>query len=222
MSTHAHDQTRRRFLETLGGTGALLLADPSMLSAAPTASPAPEWNLGWVDRVRRAKHRALFDAPGKAIVLDLATRYLDNVQTVYGALPEGDVVAVLNIRTTATSLGLSDAMWQKYPIGEDTKTTDPSTTAPAKRNLDWRPTPPPGTIVGNAGIEKLQQRGAIVIVCDFALGHLSARLAKAVGATTDAVHDDLRANLVPGGFLVPSGIFGAAQAQNAGCGFIPA
>jgi hypothetical protein len=222
MSNPTHDQSRRRFLETLGGASALLLADASMLHAAPTALPAPEWNLSWADRVRRAKHRALFDAPGKAVVLDLATRYLDNVQTVYGNVPEGDVVAVLNIRTTATSLGLSDAMWQKYPIGEDTKTTDPSTNAPAKRNLDWRPTPPPGAIVGNPGIEKLQQRGAIVIVCDFALGHLSGRLAKAVGATTEAVHDELRANLVPGGFLVPSGIFGAAQAQNAGCAFVPA
>jgi hypothetical protein len=222
MSSHTPDQTRRRFLETLGGASAMLLADPSLLHAAPSAAPAPEWNLGWVDRVRRAKYRAVFDAPGRGIVLDLATRYLDNVQTVFGAVPDGDAVAVLNIRTTATSLGLSDAMWQKYPLGEDAKVTDPSTNAPAKRNLDWRPTPPPGAIVGNAGIEKLQQRGAIVIVCDFALGHLSGRLAKAVGSTTEEVHNELRANLVPGGFLVPSGIFGAAHAQNAGCAFIPA
>ncbi len=222
MSIHELEQSRRSFLTQLGGASALLLADASMLSAAPDAAPAPEWNLGWVDRVRRAKHRAVFDAPGKGIVLDLATRYLDYVQTVYGTLPDGDVVAVLNIRTTATTMGLADAMWAKYPIGEDVKANDPSTSAPYRKNPDWRPTPPPGTLVGNPGVEKLQARGAIMIVCDFALGHMSARLAKAVGSTTEAVHDDLRANLLPGAFLVPSGIFGAAQAQNAGCAFIPA
>jgi hypothetical protein len=220
MSIDEIEQSRRSFLAQIGGAGALLLGDTAVLSAAVGAAPAPEWNLGWVDRVRRAKHRAVFDAPSKNIVLDLATRYLDNVQTVYGALPDADVVAVLNIRTTATSMGLSDAMWAKYPIGEDQKANDPSTSAPFRRNPDWRPMPPAGTIVGNAGIEKLQARGAIVIVCDFALGHLSTRLAKAVGKTTEEVHEDLRANLVPGGFLVPSGIFGAAQAQNAGCAFI--
>src|SRR5689334_13876921 len=94
------DQSRRQFLGQLGSAGALLVADASMLHAAPTHA-APEWNLGWVDRVKRAKHRAVFDAPTKNVVLDLATRYLDNVQTVYGTLPDGEVAAVLNIRTTA-------------------------------------------------------------------------------------------------------------------------
>jgi len=222
MSTQDAEQSRRRFLEQFGSMSALLLASPSMLTPGMGAAPAPEWNLAWVDRVRRAKHRAVFDAPTKNNVLDLATRYLDNVQTVYGSLPDGDVAAVLNIRTTATAIGLSDAMWQKYPIGEDQKMNDPSTNAAYKRNPTWRPTPAPGEIVGNPGIEKMQQRGAIVIVCDFALGHLSGRLAKAVGATTETVHEELRANLVPGAFLVPSGIFGVAQAQNAGCAFVPA
>jgi len=36
------------------------------------------------------------------------------------------------------------------------------------------------------------------------------------------VHQEIRSNLVPGALLVPSGIFGAAEAQNAGCAFIPA
>ena len=215
-------QDRRQFLGALGSASALLLADPSLLHAAEDAAPAPEWNLSWVDRVRRAKHRAVFDAPTKNIVLDLATRYLDNVQTVFGTLPEGEVVAVLNIRTMATSMGLSDAMWQKYPIGEDVKANDPSTNAPYRKNPDWRPVVAPGALVGNYGVERLQQRGAVMIVCDFALGHLANRIAKAVGASAETVHEEFRAGLLPGAFLVPSGIFGAAHAQNAGCAFIPA
>jgi hypothetical protein len=76
--------------------------------------------------------------------------------------------------------------------------------------------------LGYGSIERLQKVGAIILVCDFALGHLANRLAKATGGTEEAVHAELRSNLVPGAILVPSGIFSAGEAQNAGCAFIPA
>jgi len=112
-------------------------------------------------------------------------------------------------------------MWQKYPIGEDLKVNDPDTNTPARKNLDLRVSADKDAM-GYGSIEGLQKRGAIVIVCDFALGHLANRLAKATNAKPEDVHAELRSNLVAGAFLVPSGIFGAAEAQNAGCAFIPA
>jgi hypothetical protein len=222
----AREPSRRAFLGRLGEAGAAaalgagVIATPELRAEAAQAARADDWDLAWIERVRRARHRAVFDAPGSGIILDLATRYLDNIQTAYGA-NAGEVCAVLNVRTRAISLGLSDAIWAKYPIAEDYKVDDPVTKAPARRNPDWRPVETPGVLTGNPGIERLQQRGAIVLVCDFALGHLSTRLATKVGATADAVHAELRRGLVPGAVLVPSGIFGACEAQNAGCAFFP-
>ena len=226
MAEGDREQSRRAFLGALGEAGAVAalvtgagLTISSDASAAERSAPAAsEWDLSWIERVRRASHRAVFDAPGRGAVLDLAARYLDNVQLVYGA--NVSVCAVLNIRTRATSMALGDAIWQKYPVGEDAKVNDPVTGAPARRNVDWRPSNDPAAL--GASIEPLQQRGAIVLVCDFALGHLASRLASKAGSSADAVHAELRAGLVPGAVLVPSGIFGAAQAQNAGCAFIPA
>ena len=118
-------------------------------------------------------------------------------------------------------MGLNDAMWVKYPIGEDAKVNDPETNAPSRRNLDMRVSEEKSAL-GYGSFERLQQQGAIVLVCDFALGHLSTRLAAKTGGKGDDVHAELKRNLIPGAFLVPSGIYGAAQAQNAGCAFIPA
>ncbi len=75
---------------------------------------------------------------------------------------------------------------------------------------------------GYGSFERLQKEGVIVLVCDFALGHLARRLATKQSLQPDDVHAELKSNLIPGAILVPSGIFGAAQAQNAGCAFIPA
>ncbi|HEU4786250.1 MAG TPA: hypothetical protein VFS57_02545 [Gemmatimonadaceae bacterium] len=60
----------------------------------------------------------------------------------------------------------------------------------------------------------------LLLVCDFAMGHLSTRLASKVGRSADDVRADLRRSLVPGAFAVPSGIFGLARAQNAGCALV--
>jgi hypothetical protein len=206
--------SRRSFIGKVAGIGALSIIGPA------EAQALPQWDLSWIDKVKKAKHRAVFDAPSPGAVFELAQRYYDNLQTAYGN-SAGTICMVLNLRTRSTATGLADSMWQKYPIGEDLKVNDPETNAPSRRNLDLR-YPPEKIAQGYGSIENLQKNGAVVIVCDFALGHLANRLAKATGSDSKAVHEELRQNLVAGGMLVPSGIFGAAEAQNAGCAFIPA
>jgi hypothetical protein len=77
------------------------------------------------------------------------------------------------------------------------------------------------TRVGGLGaVSALVRRGAVVLVCDFALGHLADRLAPKAGRTADEVRRDLRGAFVPGAYAVPSGIFGMARAQNAGCALV--
>ena len=66
----------------------------------------------------------------------------------------------------------------------------------------------------------LLARGSIILVCDFALGHLAERIAEKTHHQPDEVHRELLSGFVPGAFAVPSGIFGLAKAQNAGCAFV--
>jgi hypothetical protein len=212
--------TRRSFLGRLGEAGAAAfvggVAAPASVADAQGSTP---WDVRWIERVQRAKYRAVFDSPSGGAVLDLATRYLNHLELVHRPAP-GEVAVVLNLRTRAVPMGLSHAIWQKYPVGEDAKVTDPGTGAPAKRNIDWQRAT--GPLVEGEGLEQLERRGAIPLICDFALGHLATRLAKAAGTTAVEVHAELRAGLIPGAVLVPSGIYSLAQAQNAGCGYVPA
>lgn len=205
--------SRRSFLGQVAGMGTTaMLGEPAVTTTSP-------WDVSWIESVRKAKHRALFDAPMPGSVLDLATRYYKNIDTVYGS-SAARVCVVLNLRTRSVSMGLADAMWKKYPVGEDAKVTDPDTSTPARRNVDMRVSAEK-VAQGYGSLENLQARGAIFLICDFALEHLSNRLATAAGAKPDDVHAELRSNLVRGAVLIPSGIFGAMEAQNAGCAFFP-
>ena len=218
MSKEAHTRSRRSFIGSVTAMSAFLLGVDTM-EAAPSI-PEDGWDVSWIDRIRKAKHRALFDAPTPGGVIDLATRYVDNIHKVYGKSERG-ICAVLNIRTRAVSMGLNDAMWAKYPVGEDAKVNDPGTGAPSRRNLDLR-VPDEKAAQGYGSFEQLQKEGTIVLVCDFALGHLANRIASKMNLEAADVHRDLKNNLIAGAVLVPSGIYGAAQAQNAGCAFVPA
>lgn len=222
MDPHTNIPSRRRFLERLGGTGAALA-----LSACATTTVAPAhaasggaWDVSWVDRIRRARHRAVFDETQGETALMLAARYLENVAAVYG-VGTPDVIAVLNLRVRAVHVALNHAIWQKYPIGEDAHVKDAVTGAPARRNVNYAPEPGASEAYAAMTLERLHGRGTLVLVCDFALGHLATRLATTVGMTSDAVHGDLRGGLVPGAVTVPSGLFGLGEAQNAGCAFVP-
>jgi intracellular sulfur oxidation DsrE/DsrF family protein len=126
----------------------------------------------------------------------------------------------LNIRTQAVPAALNDAMWERYALGVEYTAKDPVTQQPAIRNPFWHraPSPAPGVILPS--LEDLVQRKTIVLVCDFALGHLAKRLAAKRNGNEDEVHRELRNGFVPGSFAVPSGIFGLARAQNAGCAYV--
>jgi hypothetical protein len=166
------------------------------------------------------RHRALFDAPMPQNVLDLAARYLDNIRTVYGNHP-GHACAVLNLWTRAVYMTLGDALWRNTPSAKTQKSRIQLTRSTAPRNINWRISEA-DTAAGYGSIEVLLDSGAIVLVCDFALSHLATRLANAGNANRETVHAELRTGLIKGAILVPSGIFAAGEARNAGCAFIPA
>ena len=192
--------------------------------SSPSPADAGDWDLSWVKTLAPATDRAVFDWPSLGDPADpqvvyFAERYLDNCQAAY-APGKYDARAVLNIRTQAIPAALNDATWERFALGKEYNIKDPVTQKEAVRNPFWHraPDPAPGIVLPT--IADLLGRGAIILVCDFALGHLSERLAKKTNGEAAQVHRELRSGFVPGAFAVPSGIFGLAKAQNAGCGYI--
>ena len=230
MTAESDRSSRRDFVTDVGrlASVAALTAcmNPQRAQARtrPNALPATsagEWDLSWVDRVANTNDRAVFDSPTIAdgFVLDLAGRYLDNCDAVYG-VGKHDARVVLNIRTQAVGMAMTDAAWERFALGVEYTVKDPVTQQPAVRNPFWHRVPTTSTAPTPPTMEELVRRGAIILVCDFALGHVSKRLATKFSRDADAVHRDLRASFVPGAIAVPSGIFGLARAQNAGCALV--
>ena len=97
MTVESDRRSRRHFVTDVGrlASAAALTAcmtpQPAQALARPSAQPttsAGGWDLSWVDRLANTNDRAIFDSPtiGDGFVLDLAGRYLDNCDAVYGAV----------------------------------------------------------------------------------------------------------------------------------------
>lgn len=225
-----HDSSRRRFVENVGrlASGVMLSAAVpegahAMLNPARSAAPG-DWDLSWLKNIATGTDRAVFDwpslgNPADSIVLQIATRYLENCAAIYAA-GSYEPRVVLNIRTQAVPAALNDSLWARFKLGEEYGVKDPATNLPAVRNpfLYRAPSDVPGIVLPT--LTDLLDAGAIVLVCDFALGHLAKRLATKENASADTVHRELRNGFVRSSYAVPSGIFGLARAQNAGCALV--
>jgi hypothetical protein len=232
MTDGGNRSSRREFVVNAGrfaSAVSLTTMTPAVAFAAsakvsPTVAAAGDWDLSWLATLASASDRAVFDwpslgDPADPQVLYYVARYLDNCEAVY-ARQKYQVRAVLNIRTQAVPAALNDATWERYALGTEYNVNDPTTHKAAVRNPFWHraPDPSPGVVLPTLG--DLLGRGSIILVCDFALGHLAERVAEKTRRQPDEVHRELRNGFVPGAFAVPSGIFGLAKAQNAGCAFV--
>jgi hypothetical protein len=231
MTDNGNRSSRREFVASAGLLASAIslttLNTPGTAFAARVSSEpstSGEWDLSWLATIASATDRAVFDwpslgDPADPQVMYFAERYLDNCAAIYAGR-KYEVRAVLNIRTQAVAAALNDAAWQRYALGAEYKVNDPSTQKPAVQNPFWHraPDPSPGVVLPT--LADLLKRGAIVLVCDFALGHLAERVAEKTKRQPSDVHQDLLNGFIPGAFAVPSGIFGLAKAQNAGCAFV--
>jgi hypothetical protein len=113
-------------------------------------------------------------------------------------------------------------MWARMKMGVFTKIKDPLTGEDAVRNPFVNVKPGDKTVLYDTGaaVDTLIGRGVTVLCCNMALLHFADMLAKAENIPADEAHKQLAANLVPGTILMPSGIFAAARAQEAGCHYI--
>lgn len=211
---------RRGFLAKLtAGAAGLALEAEELRALASSASPGP-WDTSWIDRVRAAQYRVVFNASdiSEGAAFHYAATFLDHFHEVHNTT-DAQTRPVLVFRRLGTTLGLNDAMWERFALGDDPKIIDPATLAPARRNIFWTSV---GTSDNSATkIDALQRRGMISLVCNVSIGSIGYQLAERTKRNVDEVRAELRNNLVPGAFLVPSGIYALIRAQNAGCAYMP-
>jgi intracellular sulfur oxidation DsrE/DsrF family protein len=208
------EHTRRDFLATLAATAAVA----SLTSYAPPAGAAGSFDDTWTARIRAAKHKAVFDSPevSDGLALTQASLYRAGYAEVHGA-DGADIAPVVVFRHAGILLAFDDALWEKYAIGEWKTLDDPSTKQPARRN----PWARPGRAAeSGSSIEELRAAGVTFLACQLAMNKRAEQIAKRVGADVEAVRAEVRANLVRGMILQPSGIYATARAQEVGCVFM--
>ncbi len=193
----------------------------------PTAAPT-HWDDSWFTRLT-AKHKAVFDMPevDDGLAIDHAVLWLRGTRDALGGTA-GDAQAVIVIRHAGVVLAFNDAMWSKYEIGKERKVKDDSTGKWAVRNPYALPAP---RAAGDAPVRPsspdrpqdnlawFAQNGHVLLACDLATRGMSSILAKKVKGDQRAIYEELKANLLPGVILQPSGIYAVHRAQEAGCTF---
>lgn len=186
---------RRTFLTTLTGVAGLT-------SLGSAQAPRTEWDLSWLDQLK-GKHKQLFDVGNMDLSEDTPLRmpmnYLDAFRDLYHVEPP-EVNVVIGIQRVAFPMNASDAIWDKYQLGERWKIDDPRTGKPATHNIFL------GETSGGPGstVRALQRRGVIFWQCNIALQAVTGQLARATGKPAPEIRAELLAGLNPGVKLVPA------------------
>ena len=253
-SDNESNSPRRKFIGELAAGAAALAAvactPAATASTSPTPAPAPaqaqnntppaaapppagppmpaastmKWDSSWMERIT-AKHKAVFDSPEieEGTALYHAMSYLGAVKDVFGT-GDSDASVVCVLRHAAVPMLYNDAIWAKYNIGAETKTTDQKTKLPVTRNIYYQRLDKDGNPMSDERpsptIKSLTSRGVIFIGCDLATRGFSYRLGQKTKQPQSVVYEEIRQNLVPGAILMPTGVFGMLLAQEAGCSFM--
>lgn len=231
MPDPANEPTpRRNFIGQLAGGAAALagltLAPPVFAGESPLARrPDGQWDDSWTAKLDGKKLRTVFDSPqiNSALALHQANAVIENYREVAG-ISEKDLGLVVVIRHRAIPMAFNDVIWQKYEAGVDLKLNDPTTGEPAKRNpfLHVSKDDKKGLVGADTSLQSLYDRGVIFLGCNNAAMGWAYMLAKKAGTKVEDVRAELKANLIPGMTLLPTGIFAVVRAQNVGCSYMPA
>ncbi|HEV8411033.1 MAG TPA: hypothetical protein VGQ30_11010 [Gemmatimonadaceae bacterium] len=228
MSVDETNPSRRKFIANVAGSASALAAvgfGATDLFAQSAAAVPPQggWDMTWVDRVTRAKHKQVFDAPGMAdgMALTNAVVWLNGYAEVYKTT-DADMAAVLVFRHKGLPLVLSDEIWAQMTYGEEEKINDPATNAPVKRNpfLKAAGGRAGASLMPGGDLESLIARGVIVLACNLALMRQAGALSKAMGITREQAQQKLIDAVAPGVVRMPSGVFATSRAEEAGCQFL--
>jgi hypothetical protein len=185
-------------------------------TAAAQTAQAPG-DLGWLDAFK-GRHKQVYDYGSVDLTdplppLRFPRNYLNSIRdTLKLEFPE--VNTAVGISNTALPMNVSDAVWQKYGLGERFKIIDPTTKQAAVRNVFLEG--------GEFSVRALQARGTVFWQCRYALDLVAQRLADATGRPVAEVRADLIAGLNPGVRLVPSHMLLLGLVQERGFTYVKA
>jgi hypothetical protein len=207
-------QGRRSFMSVIASLTGALAVDGQFARAfaqTPARAAGPQFDLTWIDQFK-GQHKQVFDygsfdLSADARPLRFVRNYLDPYRDVFG-LQGPEINTAVGISRPAFPINASDAIWQKYRLGERWKITDPTTKQPAVRNIYLSD--------GDASIKALQARGTVFWQCNVALGAIVTELAEAVKMPAAEVRAELIAGFVPGVRLVPSHVLAVGLVQEKG------
>jgi hypothetical protein len=219
------ESARREFLGRLAAGSAVLLGGAAVAACAASADTGTDsagaalaqTDAEWLGKLH-GTHRQFFDAThwNDGFSLGYAMNWAKSMRETYN-LSNDDVCAVVGLRHFGIAPAFPDAIWQKYKLGEFFKINDPKTSKPSVRNFAYTETegdfPFPGMSLGQQ-----ISNGAVVTVCNLATTVLSGITAKAAGLTItpEEAHQEWKASLQPGCYLVPTGVLAVHRAQVAG------
>lgn len=207
---------RRRFLTHLAGAAALL-GLPATAHARSNLSRLDEESLkdgdAWM-KLLTGKHRQFFHAMSAAEEpLRMSSNFLDAYRDAFGAAAS-EVNAVIGVHAGALNMGFDDALWAKYELGKVSNVIDPSTKAPAIRNVFARE--------GTYNIAALQKRGIVVLMCNTALRNRATQMSIAHGVSYATMYAELSGGRLPGVILVPAMVVAINRAQERGFTYVRA
>jgi hypothetical protein len=187
----------------------------AMQATARQAAAQAPGDLGWLDEFK-GRHKQVYDLGGVDLTdplppLRFPRNYLNSIRDVLRLEFPEDNTAV-GISNTGLPMNVSDAVWQKYGLGERFGIIDPTTMQPAVRNvfLDG----------GEFSVRALLARGTVFWQCQYALKFVALGRADATARPLDEGRADLIAGLTPGARLVPSHMLALGLAQERGFTYV--
>jgi hypothetical protein len=203
---------RRGFLAVLGALAGFTAVKPGRRQETPVASS--EWDMSWLNGLT-GRHKQVFDMSDME-TLRVVRNWLDAHQEVYG-LAYPDLNTVVGIGGEAFPINASDALYQKYPIGDLWKVTDPESGKPAERSIFLQGGKTPRE--QGSRVHALQARGTIFWQCNNALHGVAGRIGDAVKRPEPEVYESLKAGLNAGVILVPAHTMLIGLCQEHGCAY---
>jgi intracellular sulfur oxidation DsrE/DsrF family protein len=180
-------------------------------SAQAPALPASKWDLSWFDDFK-GKHKQVydygtFDLSADSRPLRFVRNYHDAHKELSGLEPP-EINTVVGCSHAAFPINASDALWEKYKLGERWKIIDPATKQPSVRNLYM------------TGVKGLQASGTTFWQCNVALSVIVLELSQGTPSAPTAVRAELIAGLHPGVRLVPAHVMAVGLAQERGFTYV--
>lgn len=181
--------------------------------------------MSW--RGKLGRYKTAYDSPEiqDGAVLSYAASALSGYKQALHT-GEREFTPVLVLRHLAAVMALDNAMWERLALGEARKLKDPTTgEANVKRNpfLTYTSGDKFSYTDAESTLTKLVEHGAILLVCNRALGGAGRTLRAKEPAnfpTQEAAMQEIRRHVIPGAYLMPNGIFAVSAAQDAGCHYM--